>query len=148
MQNVAWQKILFFLGDIVLVRKPFPRKLPSSLSSPNRRNMSFVPLQWNCCFSQKMFEKHLLARVLFLVDLTEMIVTAFDNYYSNVFQGFFWRQKTGQFCCVWQSEKDPSFSHDMTNIPFISTHGSFNSLKITRNDLSKVVLYPIIEPYF
>ena len=68
----------------------------------------------------QMFENHLLARILFLVDMTEMIVTAFDNYYSNVFQGFFLRQKTGQFCCIWQSEKDRSVSHDMTDIPFIS----------------------------
>lgn len=40
-------------------------------------------------FFFQMFENHLLARILFLVDMTESIDTAFDNYYSNVFQGLF-----------------------------------------------------------
>lgn len=78
---------------------------------------------------------------LFLVDLTEMIVTTFDHYYSNVFQGFFWRQKTGQFCCVWQSEKDPSFLSDTTNIPFISTFREFQSLE---NNPQRVIKGPIV----
>lgn len=57
--------------------------------------MFCAQLQRNCCFFQT-FEEHLLARVLFLVaDLTEMIVTAFDHYYSNVFQGFFDDRKLG-----------------------------------------------------
>ena len=127
---------------MVLVRKPFPRKLRSSGCEQTRE----ICLVLHCCFFFQMFENHLLARILFLVDMTEPIVTTFDNYYSNVFQGFFFlRQKTGQFCCVWQSEKDPSVSHDMTNIPFISTRGTFNNLKTTRNDFSKAVLYPIRE---
>ena len=73
----------------------------------------------------KKFEEDLLARLLFFVHLTEMIVTAFHYYYSNVSRGFFGRQNTRQFCCVWQCEKGSLFLPDMTNIPFISTLREF-----------------------
>lgn len=93
-----YANILFSLGDI--------RKSKWYLFE-SRFHENCVPLDVNkhekyVLFSTAMkllffqlFENHLLARILFLVDMTEPIVTAFDNYYSNVFQGFFCDRKLG-----------------------------------------------------
>lgn len=90
-------------------------------------------------FFFQMFENHLLTRILFLVDMTEMIVTAFDNYYSNVFQDFFCDGKLGnsavfgspkridQFLMTWQI----SHSYQRAGVSI-----TWKALKITRNDLS------------